>query len=576
MDVALGTRPADTVIQNARLLNVFTGEFLPDQSVAIAAGRVAAVGDDLSGAVGPNTTIVPADGQTLIPGFIDGHTHLFASRYGIEEFLRHSVPGGTTLAISEITELGSIAGLEGIEAELEALRDQPIKLLATLPPLAALAPFMEGVAPSIDKYRELLDRPEIAGLGEVYWGNLLRGDERLGALIESALEAGRVAEGHAAGARGAKLQAYACAGLSSCHEPITAEEGLERLRAGMHFMAREGEIRQDLEAIAPLWRKPIDLRRMILVTDSVGPERLAEQGYLDHCVRKAISLGLDPAQAIQMVTLNVAEHFHLDQHVGSIAPGRCADLVLLPDEWTIRPTWVMSNGQIVAREGRLIVPTRATQFSDALNASVRLPRPLCPEDFAIPRPAQSGCNARVVEMATGLVTREAEETFEPAHDPIEAEPERDLLKVAVINRTVGTGERFVGLLRGYGLRAGAVATTMAWDAQAMVVVGADDADMARAANRLVETQGGAAVVQGGRLVAELQAPIGGLLSREPLGQIVEAERAIQRSLAGLGCPWPKALLAVDVLTTAAIPHFRVTERGYVRVRDGALLPLWRS
>lgn len=571
--VALGQEPADTVITNARVVNVFTGEILPGHAVAIASGRIARVDADVRDTIGPTTEIIDAEGQTLAPGFLDTHCHILATRYSLPEFLRHAIPGGTTLIITETIELGSVFGLLGVRAALDALADQPIKLLATVPPLAALQPFMESAAPSPAELRELLKRPDVVGLGEAYWGNLLRDDGRLQDAIEAALAVGKTAEGHSAGARNAKLQAYVCEGISSCHEPITAEEGLARLRLGLHFMIRDGEIRQDLDAIAPLWKQPVDHRRMILVTDSVGPERLMEHGYIEHNVRRAIETGLDPVKAIQMVTLNPAEHFRLDAHVGAIAPGRCADLVLLPGIRTVRPSLVMSDGRIVARDGELAPSPRTPDFPAAMRASVRFARTARADDFHVPLRSGISRVARCIEYVTGLVTQES--TIDVTARKDVAEPrETDLCIVASIDRSRGTGERFVGWVRGYGLHAGAVATSWSWDSGSVLVIGRDAEDMALAVNRLAEIGGGATVAVHGRLLSEVAAPIGGIMSELPMERLVDQLRILKSGLRDLGCPWPDPLLAVDVLSTAAIPHVRITDRGYVRVRDGTLMGLW--
>jgi adenine deaminase len=571
--VALGSEAADTVVRNARLVNVFTGEILAGQSVAIASGRVARVDDDVSDTIGPDTEVIEADDQTLAPGFLDTHCHMLGTRYCVPEFLRYAIPGGTTTIVTETIELGSIFGLRGIDAALEALRDQPIKILATVPALAAVQPFMENVAPRLEEYRQLLARPEVVGIGEVYWGNLQRDEGRLRRLIEAAMTQGKTAEGHSAGARGAKLQAYACQGISSCHEPITAEEGLARLRLGFHFMIREGEIRQDLEAIAPLWKQPVDHRRMILVTDSIGAERLVDNGYIEQNVRRAIDMGLDPVKAIQMVTINPAEHFRLDLHVGAIAPGRCADMLLLPNVRTIRPTWVMSDGRVVARDGEMIVEPRQPEFPSDFHRSIRLNRPLTEADFAVVLEDGATRRVRVIDYVTGLVTQEGEATVR-GHEGIAQPIDPELCAVASIDRIRGTQERFVGWARGYGMHAGAIASSWAWDSTSMLVLGANRADMALAANRLESLNGGAVVAVNGEIVAEVPAPIGGIMSEAPMEELVHQLRTLKGKLRDLGCPWPDPLLAVDVLSTAAIPHFRITDRGYARVRDGSRAGLW--
>lgn len=574
MDVALGHQPADLVVRSARLLDVFTASFLDRHDIAIADGRIAFVGPSAQHAIGPRTEILDAAGRTVLPGLIEGHTHLFASRYSLEEFLRYAVPGGTTTIITELTELGSVLGYEGIRAALDGLVGQPVKLFATLPPLASLLPHMEAIAPTLEQYRELLARPQVLGLGELYWGNLVRGDRRLLDLVQATLEAGKRAEGHAAGARGAKLQAYVCAGISSDHEPITAEEGLERLRLGQTFMARHGEIRQDLEAIAPIWREGRDLRRMTLVTDGVGAEQLVEHGYLERNVERAIELGLEPARAIQMVTLNVAEHFKLDADVGSIAPGRCADLLFVPDESTLRPSLVLSDGRIVARDGRLVEQPRPLEWPRRSFVTVRRKRLPRPEDFHVSAEGRATARVRAIECVTGLVTRETEIELPVTADQVQADPPAGILKVAALDRILRTDALFVGFIKGYGLQRGAVASTMTWDSQCLVVIGANDRDLALAADRLYDTQGGACVCADGELLADFEAPLGGLLSLDPMPDIAAALARLRTTLGQLGCPWPKPILTLDVLTTASIPFFRITDRGYVRLRTGEQVGLF--
>lgn len=571
--VAQGLSPADVIIRNARVVNVFTAEIMDHQDVAVFQGRIARVDHDQSALTGENTETIEADGQFLVPGLLDTHCHIFATRYSLPGFLRYAVSGGTTLIITETIELASILGIAGLRASLDALAGQPIKLLATIPPLAALASFMEESAPTLSEYRDLLQRPEVVGLGETYWANLLRDDGRLHEIIAATLEVGKTAEGHSAGARGARLQAYACEGISSCHEPITAAEGLERLRLGLHFMIRDGEIRQDLEAIAPIWNLPIDDRRMILVTDSVGPERLLEHGYIEHNVRRAIGLGLDPVRAIQMVTLNPAEHFHLDQHVGSIAPGRCADFLLTPDLAELKATWVMSDGRIVARDGALCVADGTFSWPESSRDTVHLAREVNASDLIMRGPRDGTLRARALEYVTGLVTREIDVLVNVEDRKATSTPD-GFNKVVAIDRGRGTDERFIGLAGGYGVSSGAVATSMSWDSQAIIAIGANDTDMALAINRVVALRGGAVVCAGGAIIAEVATPVAGILSEAPMPELVYQLRAVRQALWDLGCPWPDPLLSADVLTTAAIPHFRMTDRGYARLKDGQMFQLW--
>ena len=569
MAVAAGREPADLVFRGARLLDVFTATFMESRDVAVADGKIASVLPEAGPAVGPRTRVVDCAGMTLLPGLVEGHTHLFGARYSVEEFLRFAVPRGLTTVVTEITELGSLFGYAGIVGALEVMTGQPIKMFATVPPLVALLPHMESIAPTLEQYRELLARPDVVGLGELYWGPLVRGDERLLNLIETTLEAGKVAEGHAAGCRGARLQAYAAAGISSDHEPITPEEARERLALGQWHLARHGEIRQDLEAFAPLWRDAaLDLRRMALATDSVGAEWLFERGTVDHNAREATRLGLEPARAIQMVTLNVAEHFKLDHRLGAIAPGRDADLLVVEDERELRPKQVYSAGQLVAEAGRLVVEPRPASWPRAFFSSVRRRRLPRPDDLRVSAEGATIRRVRAIDCVSGLVTQEAEVELSAVDGQLLADPDGGLLKVAAFDRLLRTEARFVGFLRGYGLRRGAIATSMTWDAQCLVAIGANDRDMALAIDRLIDTQGGASVFVEGALVAEVIAPLGGMTSLDPLPALVERLTHLRQTLQDLGSPWPNPLLTADVLTTASIPFFRITDRGYVRLRTG--------
>jgi adenine deaminase len=267
-----------------------------------------------------------------------------------------------------------------------------------------------------------------------------------------------------------------------------------------------------------------------------------------------------------MVTLNVAEHFKLDAHLGSIAPGRCADLVLVPDKRTIRPTLVISDGRVVARDGQLLEQPRTLEWPRRFFSSIKRKRLPRPEDFRIAAELPGLVRVRAIECTSGLVTQETELELASRDGELRADPASGVLKVAALDRALRSDELFVGFLKGYGLRRGAMATTMTWDSTCMIVLGADDRDMALAADRLLDTQGGVAVCADGELLADFEAPLGGLLSLQPMPAIAESLAAVRAALHDLGCPWPNPVLTADVLTTASIPFFRLTDRGYVRLR----------
>ncbi|MDR7413175.1 MAG: adenine deaminase C-terminal domain-containing protein [Armatimonadota bacterium] len=573
MRVAQGQEPADLVVTGGVLLDVYTGELLGDWIVAVKGERVAYVGPWLDGLVGSDTQVLDARGQVVVPGLVDAHTHLFGARYSPHAAIPHILAGGTTCVVTELSELAYVAGELGVRAALDALRGLPVKVYATLPPLAATAPHLERHAPSVDAYRELLRDPLVVGLGEVYWGNLvLREDRRLLELIELAHAVGKVVEGHAAGARGARLAAYAAAGVTSCHEPTTAEEVRERLRLGYHTMVREGKIRQELEAVAGLWRSAdMDLHRLCLVTDSAGAREILDEGYMDAVVRKAVRLGVDPVAAVRAATLVPAERFRLDGEVGGLAPGRYADFSLVPDLREFHPTVVVSSGRVVARDGKPVVSVPPYRYPDELVRTLRLQLPPV-EAYRVRAPVARGTvRVRVVEMVTHLVTREGEADV-LVHDGWLV-PDGDLCLVAVLDRQ-GDGAPFVGFVRGFGLRRGACATSMAWDSPLLLAVGKSPEDLQCALTRLVSLGGGVVVCAGGEVLAELAAPVAGVVSVDPLEEVARREVQVDQALRGLGAVGPRPSLTVDVLAGLAIPHFRVCDRGYVRVRDGAILGLW--
>jgi adenine deaminase len=429
-----------------------------------------------------------------------------------------------------------------------------------------------GIAPDI--LEKLLAREDVLGLGESYWQAVLQEPDGTLPLYEQTLTAGKTLEGHSAGAGDKKLAAYAALGISSCHEPINADQVLERLRMGLHIMVREGSIRRDLEDIAKIKEKRIDSRRLILSTDGVAPEDLIEKGYLEYVLQKAIDSGFDPVEAIQMATLNVAEHFSLDAFVGGIAPGRFADMVIVPDIHTINAQWVVSNGKVIAREGKLLAAPHSRQFSTHSLNSVQLERDTKPADFKIKVDiASDTATVRIIDLVTDLVTADRELQLPVSDGELKPDIHRDVLKVTAIDRTIHPGRMFTGLIKGFGLNTGAMACSAAWDSSDIVVVGTNDEDMATAVNRIRAHQGGAVLCENGEILAELPLPIFGIMSDLPIEDIASRLKQIRTTAAGLGVPHPDPLLTLITLTGAAIPYLRICEEGLVNLKDGRIRPL---
>ena len=572
MDVSLDRKTADLAIIRATVLNVYTGEFIQDQTVLIKGEWIAYVGPEVGSSINQNTEVVDAHGKLLIPGLIDGHTHLADGLYSPAEFLRYSMAGGTTTIITETIEPFPIGGKEGIIDFLEALKDQPIKIFATVPPLASTSPFSHGMPP--ETLKSLFLRDDILGLGEPYWQAVLQDPQTFLPNFEETLLSGRKVEGHSAGAKGRTLSAYIASGISSCHEPITPEEALDRLRLGIHVMVREGSIREDLAAMVSLNSAGIDLRHLILVTDGVRSVHLLQRGYMEYVVQKAIDVGFDPVKAIQMATLNVAEYFMLDGIIGGIAPGRQADLLIIPDARTIKAEVVISKGKVIARHGKLLVPPRTHAFSEETLNSVRLPRAMEPADFAIPVPNKARrVRVRVIDQVTELVTREFTTSVPVMDGEIGNEVDQDLLKVAAIERRVSPGKSFIGLIRGFGLKRGAMASSSAWDTSDIIVVGANDADMAAAVNRIHALQGGLVLCADGKVLIEIPLPIFGLISNIPLPELAKHLEEFTKQANALGFPFDDAQKTLATLTGAAIPFLRICEQGLVDIKTGQIVPL---
>lgn len=560
-EVALGLLPPDTVIRNATVFNVFTTEFIKGQSIWIKNGMIAYAGPDSSSAQDKGTQVIDAEGMVLLPGLIDGHTHII-SRTSIEEFVRYVIPGGTTTVITETIELASIAGIDGIDYLVRGLEGQPIRFFYTIPPLCGLTSIEEIQAPANEELLPLLRDPKCLGVGEIYWGNLfLEGNqgERVMKLASMALDLGKRVEGHSAGATGRKLQAYLGFGISSCHEPITEGEVLERLRLGCWVMIRQGAIRKELSGIRGIFDEKIDFRRLILSTDGMDPQGFLEEGYLDAALKTALRMGVPPQIAYQMVTLNVAEHFRIDHLIGSLSPGKMADMVIIPSPGEYSPQWVMCEGKIVFKEGKSTVEPKKVSFPDSMFHTVNI------QDYSLP-PIPSRGKVRVMELVSRLVTKEKVIDLE------DQEASKDLVPVLALDR-MGGKESFMGFLKGFGLRRGALGTTMTWDTTDLMVAGWDGDSMRTVIGRLKEIGGGAVYAIGKEVIAEFPASLCGVISLKPMAVMREEMKRVEEALWENGVRWERPVLTVDTLGSPTIPQLRITHRGYVRLKDREILSL---
>jgi adenine deaminase len=543
-EVARGAADADVVLAGGALVNVFTEEVQEGWGLALADGRIAFAGPDaeVAARAGERTERIDLDGDLAAPGLVEGHTHL--TRIHLGDMADLQVRAGVTTTIVESMELGAVTGLEGVRRLLAAAEGAAGRLLFTASGIIVCDPARDAELDR-DDWPSLLDHRRVVGLGEVYWGDLLRGHRRSREMIDAALERGLAVEGHGAGARPAALSALAAHGIAADHESTGPDDVLVRRRLGLHTQLRHGATRQDLPAISRLWRDGgFDATGLSFVTDGLEPDLAARGDSLNWVVEQAIELGLPLPRAIRMASHSAVERFGLGRWLGALGPAMVADLVVLPRAGGFRPRLVLVEGRPPAPSGPPVYPSWMLD-------TVRL-NGLRFELLTHPGPGRW----RAMRQVAPVVTREVESDGSGA------------LVCAVFDR-LGGGRGFRGLLEGYGLHGGAVAITSAWESTGMVVVGDRPDDMAIAARRVRDLHGGAAVVAEGRVLGEWQAPLAGLYSTAPYERVVDEVGAVCRALAGLGVPWPNPILTLETLTTAAIPFLRIWAGGYFRVRDGA-------
>ncbi|HHY31523.1 MAG TPA: adenine deaminase [Firmicutes bacterium] len=582
---AMGREPADVVIRGGKLVNVHTAEIQDGVDVAVRSGRVALVGD-ASRCIGPGTRVMDAGGYYLVPGFLDGHVHVESSMMTVREFAKAVLPCGTTAIFMDPHEIANVLGVEGVRLMLEEARGLPLKVFATMPSCVPAAPGFEdgGAVIGPDAIREAMAWDEVAGLGEMMnYPGVLAGDEKVHEEIRQTLKAGKVVTGHySIPDTGPDLAAYVAAGIISDHESTRAEDALAKLRLGMYAKLREGSAWRDIKATIKSYTETgIDPRHIVLVTDDAHPDTLVTLGHVNHVVRRAIEEGVPPVRAIQMATINTAECFRMSQDLGSIAPGKVADILFIGDLADPRPDRVMADGEIVAEGGRTAVDMPSFAYPDFATRSVRLAKRLEPGDFRITidpgfwagvRPGQApsrSVRARVIEVIEASALTRHVEIDIPVDEnrEVRACPEKDVAKVAVVERHRASGTMAVGLVRGFGLSDGAAASTVAHDSHNLLVVGMNDQDMAVAGNILAEAGGGMVVVKGGEPLAFLPLPIAGLMSAEPVERVRAGVEELARAWRALGCTMTSPFMTMALLALPVIPELRITNRGLVDTRE---------
>ncbi len=573
VDVAMGRKPADTVIRSGRWVNVHSGEIIPDTSIAISAGRFAYVGPDASHTIGQDTQIIEADGRYLVPGLCDAHMHVESGMVTVTEFARAVIPHGTTSMFIDPHEIANVLGLDGVRLMHDEAMDLPINVFVQMPSCVPSAPGLEnaGAELGVAEVQEALQWPNIIGLGEVMnFPGVAAGDEKMLGEIAATQLAGKTVGGHYASPDlGIAFHAYVAGGPSDDHEGTRMEDAMARVRQGMKAMLRLGSAWYDVAPqIKAITEKGLDSRHFILCTDDSHSGTLVNEGHMNRVVRHAIEQGLAPITAIQMATINTAEHFGLERDLGSITPGRRADVILSSDLVNLPVEQVIARGVLLAQDGVLTADIPAASYPASARDTVHLGKQLQASDFLIQAPANTQqVKARVIGVIENQAPTQAlEATLNVSDGVVNMDVASDVCQIALVERHRATGGVTNAFVSGFGYtQACAVASTVAHDAHHMIVVGTNHTDMALAANRLAEVGGGITVFSNGEELALVELPIAGLMSDERSEVVAVKAQAMVDAMAQCGCTLNNAYMQHSLLALVVIPELRISDIGLVDV-----------
>jgi adenine deaminase len=558
ISVARGEIPADLLLKNARIVNTFIGE-IEQADVAISGDRIAGVGN-----YDKAKEIIDLQGRFLAPGLINGHTHIESSMLHPARYAQAVVPRGTLVIVTDLHEIANVCGVKGIKFVTDWAQKLPLDMFF-MAPSCVPATHLEtaGARISSREIRKFLAYPHVIGLGEMMnFPGVVSGNEEVLKKISAAK--GKIIDGHAPGLAGKELNAYLSAGILSDHESTTLEEGKEKLRRGMYLMIREGSSEKNLDALLPLVTDNT-YKRCFFVVDDRSCSDLLREGDIDAVVRKAIGRGMEPVRAIQMATINAAEYFRLYDR-GGIGPGYIANLITITDLAKLEIETVFYQGKVVASQGKpLFLPPPVTL---ELKDTVRLKSPTG-KSLKI---AAAGETFPIIEIVPGqIVTKKAMEKIKVVDGTAMPDVERDILKLVVVERHRASGNIGVGLVKGFGLKKGALASSVAHDSHNIIAVGADDLDILKAIEEIKRLHGGLVVCADLEILASLPLPIAGLLSPEPLDIVVSQHEKVEKAAASLGNLPPAPFAILSFLALPVIPELRLTDLGLVDVNEFKLL-----
>jgi adenine deaminase len=573
IDVAMGRTPADTVIRNGRWVNVHSGEIIANTDVAIAAGRFAFIGADAGHTIGEATRVIDAAGRYLVPGLCDGHMHVESSMLTVTEFARAVIPHGTTSMFIDPHEIANVLGMAGVKLMHDEAAALPVNVFVEMPSCVPSAPGLEnaGAAIGVEEVKTALSWPNIIGLGEMMnFPGVAAKDAKMLGEIAAMQAAGKAVGGHYASPDlGLPFHGYVAGGPADDHEGTRMEDAIARVRQGMRAMLRLGSAWYDVAAqIKAVTERGLDPRNFILCTDDCHSGTLVKEGHMNRVVRHAIAQGLRPITAIQMASLNTAQHFGLERELGSITPGRRGDLILTSDLVSLPIEMVVARGHVLAEDGRLTAEIPVHAYPASARGTVRLKRKIEAKDFDIAAPGpRDHVRARVIGVIENQApTRALERKLRVEAGVVHMDRSADVCQIALVERHRGTGGISNGFVSGFGYNVNcAVASTVAHDSHHMIVVGTDKADMAAAANKLGEVGGGIVVVSGGEVLALVELPIAGLMSDERAEIVAAKAEGLVEAMQRCGCRLNNAYMQHSLLALVVIPELRISDMGLIDV-----------
>ncbi len=567
----MGEQSADLVLKNCSLVSVYTKEILEKTQIAISKERIAYVGLDASHTVGSRTTVIDLEGKYVTPGFADSHVHI--DQFILpSELTKKSLLCGVTSLFSDPIDIVSVCGFRGFQEFVNLTSDLPIRFFHVIPGgLPVDRKFSHSKTLSESEEKSAIKLQNVVGLGEVFsWTKVTTRDSKTMKTLMSMLDNDCIINGHTAGASGKKLNAYVSSGILSCHEPINFDQVLERLRLGMWIMIREGSIRRDLKNIlTKVMAHGIYTNQLMFCSDGVDPIDLKKYGHIDHCVREAIKLGVDPVDAVTMASKNCFDYYKMDKDLGGIAPGKIADILVFDYLTTMKPNKVFVGGKLVVSNGSIVCKIKKKPIPKWITNTVKSKK-FSEKDFIVKSKSNS-VTGNIIHMQTEIITKKDQEELIAKDGNVLASPEKDLWKVAAFDRTYGSGKHAIGFLKNFGSQIDAFASTWSFHENDMIIIGSNEKDMAIAANNLLQSQGGMTVVKNGKTLSNLPLKIAGIISTDSFENVSKNFEEINSTIVDAGCKFKKPHLVPLFLPFLALPEIRILYGGIVDIKKRAYI-----